>query len=103
MRETTPIPPGPPPFLAVLANPQRWHLIEELARSDRRVQELMDALQEPANLVSYHLRKLREQSLVVDRRSSAPGEGSSFERHPPSAHRLRAGGGVAHAGVRAEQ
>ncbi len=61
----------PPSFLGLLAHPQRWRLLEELAQSDRRVHELVEAVQEAPNLVSYHLRKLREHRLVQERRSSA--------------------------------
>ena len=61
----------PPTLLSTLAHPQRWLITVELARSDRRVGELREALNQPANLVSYHLRKLREQQLVHERRSSS--------------------------------
>jgi protein-tyrosine-phosphatase/DNA-binding transcriptional ArsR family regulator len=60
-----------PPLLGLLAHPQRWRLLEELAHSDRRVSELVEAVDEAPNLVSYHLRKLRENLLVHERRSSA--------------------------------
>ena len=62
---------GFPPFLKLLADEQRWKLLEALAFSDRRVQELVRVLQQPQNLVSYHLRKLREHALVKERRSAA--------------------------------
>lgn len=64
---------GFPPFLKLLAHEQRWKLLEALAFSDRRVQELVGAVQQPQNLVSYHLRKLREHALVKERRSAADG------------------------------
>ena len=60
-----------PPFLPLLAHQHRWQLVAELATSDLRVQELVSRLGEPANLVSYHLRRLRQQALVSERRSSA--------------------------------
>jgi protein-tyrosine-phosphatase len=41
-----------------------------LAVSDRRVQELVALLDRPQNLVSYHLRQLRDATLVRERRSS---------------------------------
>jgi ArsR family transcriptional regulator, arsenate/arsenite/antimonite-responsive transcriptional repressor / arsenate reductase (thioredoxin) len=62
---------GFPPFLKLLADEQRWKLLEALAYSDRRVQELVRVLQQPQNLVSYHLRKLRDHALVRERRSAA--------------------------------
>lgn len=62
---------GFPLFLKLLADEQRWKLLEALAYSDRRVQELIRVLQQPQNLVSYHLRKLREYALVRERRSAA--------------------------------
>lgn len=64
---------GFPPFLKLLAHEQRWKLVAALAVSDRRVQELVGAVQQPQNLVSYHLRKLREHALVKERRSAADG------------------------------
>jgi len=63
----------PPSVLKLLAHELRWRLVEALARSDRRVQELVERVGQPANLVSYHLRQLRAQSLVTERRSAADG------------------------------
>lgn len=60
-----------PPVLRLLADPVRWRLMRELARGDQRVRELMAAAGLPQNLVSYHLRQLREGGLVTGRRSSA--------------------------------
>jgi protein-tyrosine-phosphatase/DNA-binding transcriptional ArsR family regulator len=62
-----------PPFFKILAHEVRWKLLEALSRSDHRVQELVRQVGEPANLVSYHLRQLREQALVTERRSAADG------------------------------
>lgn len=62
-----------PDFLKLLAHDVRWHLLTALAESDRRVQELVTRLQRPQNLVSYHLRLLREGQVVKERRSSADG------------------------------
>lgn len=61
----------PPIFLSLLANKQRWRMVYALAKSDRRVSELVALLEEPQNLVSYHLRQLRGQEVVRERRSSA--------------------------------
>ncbi len=63
--------PQVPGFLRLLAHDVRWRLMLALARSDHRVHELIALLDQPANLVSYHLKKLREGELVHERRSSA--------------------------------
>lgn len=60
-----------PTVLKMLAHDIRWRLVEELRRSDRRVQELVERVGEPQNLVSYHLGQLRRAGLVSERRSSA--------------------------------
>lgn len=60
----------PPNFLKLLAHDLRWRLLEALARSDHRVQELVELSGRSQNLVSYHLRRLREARLVCERRSS---------------------------------
>lgn len=56
-------------FLKLLAHDVRWALLAALAESDWRVQELVELLQRPQNLVSYHLRLLREGQIVTERRS----------------------------------
>lgn len=68
----------PPSVLKLLAHAVRWSLLCRLARSDLRVQELGDLLALPQNLVSYHLRKLREGRLVTERRSSADERASYY-------------------------
>jgi protein-tyrosine-phosphatase/DNA-binding transcriptional ArsR family regulator len=69
---------SPPEFLQLVADPQRWQLLGELARSDRRVGELTELLAKPQNLVSYHLRELRRAGLVSARRSSADGRDTYY-------------------------
>jgi protein-tyrosine-phosphatase/DNA-binding transcriptional ArsR family regulator len=64
---------SPPDFLKLLAHDLRWQLLTLLAESDRRVQELVAQLGRPINLVSYHLRLLREAGLVQEHRSAADG------------------------------
>jgi ArsR family transcriptional regulator, arsenate/arsenite/antimonite-responsive transcriptional repressor / arsenate reductase (thioredoxin) len=62
------------PPLAVLrlvSDANRWRLLSELSRSDRRVSELIELTGAPQNLVSYHLSALREAGLVTARRSAA--------------------------------
>ena len=70
--------PAPIEFLQLVADPIRWHLVRELARSDRRVNELTELAGKPQNLVSYHLRALRSAGLVSSRRSSADGRDTYY-------------------------
>jgi protein-tyrosine-phosphatase len=58
-------------FVQLLADEQRWQLLNELARSDRKVSELTQLVGRPQNLVSYHLASLRNAGIVSARRSSA--------------------------------
>ena len=58
-------------FVQLLADEQRWRLLQELARSDRKVSELTELVGRPQNLVSYHLASLRSAGIVSARRSSA--------------------------------
>jgi ArsR family transcriptional regulator, arsenate/arsenite/antimonite-responsive transcriptional repressor / arsenate reductase (thioredoxin) len=62
---------SPSRFLQLVADPQRWRLLGELARSDRRVGELSELVDKPQNLVSYHLGALRAAGLIMARRSAA--------------------------------
>jgi ArsR family transcriptional regulator, arsenate/arsenite/antimonite-responsive transcriptional repressor / arsenate reductase (thioredoxin) len=68
---TSVAPETPPGFVRLVAHPLRWQLLRELVRSDRAVWELTRLVDEPQNLISYHLRKLRDGGLVFARRSSA--------------------------------
>lgn len=61
---------APPSFVRLAGHPLRWRLMSELARGDRRVRELVALLDQPQNLVSYHLRRLRAAGLVGARRSA---------------------------------
>src|SRR5262245_47299761 len=67
-----------PLLMHMAAHPLRWALMTELAASDRRVRELVAAVDEPQNLVSYHLRLLRTAGLVVARRSNFDGRDSYY-------------------------
>jgi protein-tyrosine-phosphatase len=60
-----------PPILGLLTHDVRWQMIQALTRSDRRVQELVAIVGKPMNVVSYHLKKLRDGHFVHERRSSA--------------------------------
>jgi len=60
-------------MLQVLGHELRWKLADQLSRSDLKVGELTEATGEAQNLVSYHLRLLRDAGVVHERRSSADG------------------------------
>ncbi len=63
----------PPEFIRLLAHNVRWAILKALTISDHRVQELVALVNEPMNLVSYHLKKLRDDAIVTTRRSEADG------------------------------
>lgn len=92
---------GPPAFLALMADPQRWELFGELAKSDRRVGELTELVGRPQNLVSYHLGELRNAGLVTARRSSADGRDVYYRADLPRCRDLfTAAGSALHPGLR---
>lgn len=64
---------APPAYVRLAAHPLRWRLLTELADGDHRVRELAADLDQPQNLVSYHLRLLRDGGLVTATRSSFDG------------------------------
>jgi protein-tyrosine-phosphatase/DNA-binding transcriptional ArsR family regulator len=67
-----------PSFVRLAAHPLRWQLLTRLAGSDYRVRELVALLDQPQNLVSYHLRLLRDGGLVTANRSSFDGRDSYY-------------------------
>lgn len=67
------IPIQPPEFIKLLANEVRWGILKALTNGDYQVNELVTRLQQPMNLVSYHLKKMREDALITMRRSEADG------------------------------
>ncbi|MFC9969849.1 helix-turn-helix domain-containing protein [Spirillospora sp. NPDC127200] len=67
-----------PAFVRLAAHPLRWRLLGALSGGDHRVRELVDLLGEPQNLVSYHLRLLRDGGLVTSRRSSLDARDSYY-------------------------
>jgi len=92
--------PTPIDFLQLIAEPLRWQLLQELARSDRRVNELTTLADKPQNLVSYHLRELRRAGLVSSRQSSADGRDSYYRADLDRCGRLlRATGSAIHPGL----
>ncbi len=60
------------------SHPVRWALLTELAAGDHRVRELAAAVDEPQNLVSYHLRLLRSAGLIDARRSNFDGRDTYY-------------------------
>ncbi len=90
-----------PAFLRLAAHPLRWRLLTELAASDYRVRELMALVGQPQNLVSYHLRLLRDGGLVTARRSSFDGRDSYYHLDlDRCAHALAAAGTALHPALR---
>src|SRR5215469_2033784 len=89
----------PPPF-RLIADPVRWRLLRELADSDLRVRELVTAVGEAQNLVSYHLRRLRSGGLVTARRSSSDGRDTYYSLDlARCAHALAEAGAALHPGL----
>ena len=93
---------APAAFMQLAGHPLRWRLLGELARSDLMVQELTSLVDEPQNLVSYHLAKLRDAGLVSARRSSADRPRHLLHRRPRplSATCCTATGAALHPGLR---
>ena len=69
---------APPEFVRLAGHPVRWQLLTVLAGGDHRVRELVRQLDQPQNLVSYHLRLLRAGGLVRATRSSFDGRDSYY-------------------------
>ncbi|MDY7090925.1 MAG: ArsR family transcriptional regulator [Actinomycetota bacterium] len=84
-----------PPFVRLAAHPLRWQLLAELARSDLRVRELVTLVGQPQNLISYHLRLLRDGGLVTAIRSSFDGRDSYYHLDLDSCAHALAGAGTA--------
>jgi protein-tyrosine-phosphatase/DNA-binding transcriptional ArsR family regulator len=89
-----------PSVVRLLADPLRWRLVRELALSDRRVRELVAAVGQPQNLVSYHLRQLRTGGLVTARRSSFDARDAYYSLDLDAcAHALANAASVLHPGL----
>jgi len=83
-----------PPFLRLAGHPLRWRVLAELAHSDLRVRDLVALLDHPQNLLSYHLRLLRDGGLVSATRSSFDGRDSYYHLDLDSCARALAGAGA---------
>ncbi|MFB4263370.1 ArsR family transcriptional regulator [Nonomuraea sp. GTA35] len=94
-------PPATPAFLQLAAHPLRWRLLSELASSDYRVRELVELVGQPQNLVSYHLRLLRDGGLVTARRSTYDARDSYYHLDlERCAHALATTGTALHPALR---
>lgn len=94
---------APPAFVQLAAHPLRWLLLTELAEGDYRVRELASVLGQPQNLVSYHLRLMREGGLVTAARSSYDGRDCYYHLDLDRCADALTGSGVAlHPGLRWE-
>lgn len=94
---------SPLQFLQLVADPLRWRLLGELARSDRRVGDLCELIGKPQSLVSYHLRELRNAGLVSARHSSADRRDTYYRVDiGRCAELLRAAGAALHPAIRLE-
>jgi protein-tyrosine-phosphatase/DNA-binding transcriptional ArsR family regulator len=86
---------APPPVFVMLAHDVRWQLVRALTRSDYRVHELVSLVGRPLNLVSYHLRQLRDHGLVSERRSAADARDVYYHLDLERLHALYVTGGAA--------
>ena len=85
---TTLSPVQSPDILKLLAHDMRWRILSLLARSDYCVQELVRFLEQPQNLVSYHLRRLHDHGIVTERRSTADGRDIYYSLNLEKLHAL---------------
>jgi protein-tyrosine-phosphatase/DNA-binding transcriptional ArsR family regulator len=94
---------APPDFVRLAAHPLRWDLLTALAEGDHRVRELVTRVGQPQNLVSYHLRQLRDGGLVTATRSSHDGRDSYYHLDlSRCADALAATGAALHPALRKE-
>jgi ArsR family transcriptional regulator, arsenate/arsenite/antimonite-responsive transcriptional repressor / arsenate reductase (thioredoxin) len=84
-----------PGFVRLAAHPLRWQLLTELAAGDLRVRELTALVGAHQNLVSYHLRVLRDGGLVAATRSSFDGRDSYYRLDLDRCAQALAGTGAA--------
>ncbi len=93
-----------PEVLKLLGHDLRWQLVRKLTESDRRVHELVEDVHAPQNLVSYHLKVLRDGHLVEERRSSADGRGTYYHLDLESLdERFGAAGTLMHPAIASRQ
>ena len=83
-----------PSFVQLAAHPVRWQLLTMLSGSDHRVREMVSLIGEPQNLISYHLRLLRDGGLVRATRSSFDGRDSYYHLDLDRCTEMLAGAGA---------
>ncbi len=74
-------------LLQAVADPVRWAVLEELGDGTRCVCDLRERVPVPANLLSYHLKVLREAGLVTATRR---GRWIDYAVAPGARDRMRA-------------
>jgi ArsR family transcriptional regulator, arsenate/arsenite/antimonite-responsive transcriptional repressor len=74
-------------LLQVVADPVRWAVLQQLAAQPSCVCNLQEHVPIPANLLSYHLKVLREAGLVT---SSRRGRWIDYALAPDALKRLHA-------------
>ncbi|MFD6856879.1 ArsR family transcriptional regulator [Rhodococcus sp. NPDC060090] len=84
-----------PSFVQLAAHPLRWQLLAMLSGGDYRVREMVTLVGESQNLISYHLRLLRDGGLVRANRSSFDGRDSYYHLDLDSCSQMLAGAGAA--------
>lgn len=84
-----------PTFLKMMSNEIRWAILTSLSNSDLRVNEIVAMIDQPQNLVSYHLQQLRDRDLVRETRSIADGREIYYSLNLPRLHKLYVAAGLA--------
>lgn len=72
-----------PDFIKLLAPDLRWQIVQILKHGDHRVNELVALLGQPKNVLSYHLKRLREDAIISYRRSDADGRDYYYSLNMP--------------------
>lgn len=76
-----------PALLACVADPVRWNVLRHLTAGEACVCDIQASVPVAANLLSYHLRVLREAGLILARRR---GRWVDYRLAPDARHRLAA-------------
>ena len=78
----------PPLLLNLLGNEIRWKLVSALVRGDFSVSELQQRVRGKQNLISYHLRRLKQAKLVKENTSIADGRETYYSINMQQLQRL---------------